>query len=192
MRREISTVLPKVASRGFVVIDTETTGLHDPARVIELALVFVSPLGKVEASWTSLVRGDGSAGGSRLEKIHGIRDADLAGAPSFASLAPSILQSIDGRVVFAHNSKFDRARLNYELTLARRRTLPELGCTMYLGSSLGHGIMRLGEATERFGIPLAGAHAAHEDAMATAGLLAHYMKHHSDGFHSYLRRKGFA
>lgn len=192
MKRGVSTVVPEVDPRGFVVVDTETTGLHDPARVIEVALVFVSPLGNIETSWTSLIRGGGSAGGPRLEKIHGIRDSDLVRAPSFATLATPILESFRGRVVFAHNSKFDRARLNYELTLAQRRVLPELGCTMYLGSHLGHGILRLAEATARFGIPLTSAHAAHEDALATARLLSHYMRDHPRGFKAYLSKKGFA
>jgi len=191
MRRGISTSLPRVSPRGFVVVDTETTGLRDPARVIEIALIFLSPNGKVEASWTSLLKGDGSAGGRHLERIHGIRDEDLTRAPTFAKLANPILESLHGRTVFAHNAKFDRARLNYELGLLRRRKLDELGCTMYLGSHLGHGILRLSEATKRFGVPLASAHAAHEDAMATAKLLSHYMKHHSEGFRSYLEKKGF-
>ena len=157
----------------------------------EIALIFLSPNGKVEASWTSLLKGDGSAGGRHLERIHGIRDEDLTRAPTFAKLANPILESLHGRTVFAHNAKFDRARLNYELGLLRRRKLDELGCTMYLGSHLGHGILRLSEATKRFGVPLASAHAAHEDAMATAKLLSHYMKHHSEGFRSYLEKKGF-
>jgi DNA polymerase-3 subunit epsilon len=191
MNRGISTAPPQVLPNGFVVVDTETTGLHDPARVIEIALVFMSPLGKIENVWTSLVRGDGSAGGPRLERIHGIRDADLVSAPTFASLAPKILHSFGGRIVFAHNAAFDRSRLSYEFSLLRRRALPAFGCTMHLGNHLGHGILKLADAANRFGISHENAHAALPDAVAAAELLRHYMRSNRDGFRNYLAKKGF-
>jgi len=37
MNRGISTKIPRLPGTGFVVIDTETTGLHDPALADELA-----------------------------------------------------------------------------------------------------------------------------------------------------------
>ena len=191
MNRGISSRVPRVPGKGFVVIDTETTGLHDPARIIEIAMVFVSPSGKVEDSWTTLVKGDGSAGGRRLEQIHGIRDHDLVKAPTFGQIATEVLGAMQGRVVFAHNAKFDRARINYELRLLRRSLLPELGCTMYLGQRLGHGLLKLDEAIDAFAIRRATAHCAHDDALATAHLLGVYMRNHPQGFRSYLSHKGF-
>jgi DNA polymerase III epsilon subunit-like protein len=175
-----------------VVLDTETTGLHDPARVIELALVFVSPTGAIQDSWSTLLRGEGSAGGSRLERIHGITDAELRHAPEFREIAPALPQAFAGRVVFGHNSKFDRARLNYELGLLRRPMLSELACTMYLGKSLGYGQLRLDDAIDEFGIERASAHCAHDDALATAALLGIYIKEDGSGVKNYLQRKGFA
>jgi len=192
MNRGISTKIPRLPGTGFVVIDTETTGLHDPARVIEIAMVFVSPSGKVEDSWTTLVKGDGSAGGRSLERIHGIRDQDLVKAPAFGQIAPEVLGAMKGRGVFAHNAKFDRARINYELRLLKRTPLPELGCTMYLGQRLGHGLLKLDQAIDNFAIRRTTAHCAHDDALATAHLLGVYIKNHPQGFRSYLSHKGFA
>lgn len=189
--RGISLKIPKVPRKGFVVLDTETTGLHDPARVIEVALVFMSPTGSIETSWTTLVKGDGHSGGKRLEQIHGIRSSDLTRAPSFGEIAPAFEEAVSGRIVFGHNSKFDRARINYELGLLRRRLLPELPCTMYLGMKLGHGQLKLDDAIQQFGIHRKNAHCAYDDALATAELLKYYMKTDSRGVASYLRTKGF-
>jgi DNA polymerase-3 subunit epsilon len=189
--RGICRTLPRVGGSGFVVLDTETTGLNDPARVIELALVWVSPDGQVQQSWTTLLKGDGSSGGPRLERIHGIRDRDLVNAPEFKDVVGSLLESFTGRVVVAHNAKFDRARLNFELARIRKPGLPEMACTMYLGSHLGHGILRLDDAIDRFGITRSAAHQAHADAMATAELLGHYLSTDVRGVKSYLAQKGF-
>jgi DNA polymerase-3 subunit epsilon len=180
-----------VAGSGFVVVDTETTGLHDPARVIEIALVWVSRTGEVEASWSTLVKGDGSAGGSRLEKIHGIRDRDLVDAPKFRDVAAPVVAALRSRIAIGHNAKFDRARLNYELSLLRKPRLDEMACTMYMGQHLGHGTLRLDDAIDQFGIKRSIAHQAEEDALATAALLGHYLRTDRRGVQSYLDRKGF-
>jgi DNA polymerase-3 subunit epsilon len=189
--RGISTRIPPVSRSGFVVVDTETTGLHDPARVIELALVFMTPTGKIEKSWSTLIRGDGTSGGKRLERIHGISDRDLRKAPEFSQIAPAFLTALEGRLVFGHNAKFDRARLNFELGLIRKPKLPELPCTMYLGMHLGYGQLRLDDAIDQFGITRKSAHCAHDDALATAELLSRYIKEDRETVFSYLSRKGF-
>ena len=174
-----------------MVLDTETTGLHDPARVIELAMVFLSPTGEFQESWSTLIRGDGSAGGSRLERIHGISDRDLAGAPEFREIQPGFQQALVGRIPIGHNAKFDRARLNYEISRLKKAPLPEMACTMYMGMRLGFGQLRLDDAIEQFGISRANAHNAHDDALATADLLRVYLEADPRGVRSYLRNKGF-
>ncbi len=190
--RGISLKIPEVPRKGFVVLDTETTGLHDPARVIEVALVFMSPTGRIETSWTTLVKGDGHSGGPHLERIHGIRSSDLTKAPTFGQIASAFEEAVNGRIVFGHNSKFDRARINFELGLLRRRLLPELPCTMYLGKKLGHGQLRLDDAIRQFGIHRKNAHCAHDDALATAELLKIYLESDRRGVAGYLRAKGFS
>jgi len=191
MTRQISTQVPKVGPGGFVIIDTETTGLHDPARVIELALVFTDKAGRIERSWTTLVKGDGTSGGSRVRAIHGIYDHQLHAAPTFASIAPAVSRALKGRIVIGHNAKFDRARLNYELRLLRKPDLPELVCTMYLGMYLGYGQLRLDDAIKQFGISRITAHCAEDDALAAAELLRYYLKRHTQAVDEYLLKKGF-
>jgi DNA polymerase-3 subunit epsilon len=190
-RRGVSTVLPTVPGRGFIVVDTETTGLHDPSRVIEIALVWVSTSGTIQESWSTLIRGDGTSGGPRLERIHGIKDRDLLQAPAFKEIATPILAALSERIPIGHNAKFDRARLNYELRLIRKPALPEMACTMNLGRHLGYGVLRLENAIKEFGIQRTNAHRAEDDAIATAELLSYYLRNEKNGVNSYLLRKGF-
>src|SRR5690606_28022084 len=102
---------------GFAVIDFETTGLfaggHD--RVVELAVVHVSPDGVIEGRWETLVNPGRDLG---PQHIHRIRAADVLRAPSFEQIAPQLLQLLAGRVIVAHNARFDLQFLAAELSHA--------------------------------------------------------------------------
>ena len=66
----------------FAVIDVEATGIypggHD--RIIEVAVVRMSPRFEIEDQWVTLVNPQRDVGRTDL---HGIRAADLAGAGGF-------------------------------------------------------------------------------------------------------------
>jgi DNA polymerase-3 subunit epsilon len=135
--REFSTSIPSVPSRGFVVIDTETTGLHAEARIIEVGVVYLSSRGNFQNSFNTLLFGDGTTGEWPARMVHGMKTHELDGAPQFKHIASDLLKLIEGRTVLAHNVNFDSKRMNYELKLARRRRIPQMACTMQLGSHLG-------------------------------------------------------
>ena len=42
------------------------------------------------------------------QAVHGITDADLAGAPTWADVLPKLLQVTEGRTVLAYNADYDR------------------------------------------------------------------------------------
>ena len=105
--RTISTSVPSVSQRGFVVIDTETTGLHTDARIIELGMVYLSTRGNQQKTFNTLLLGDGTTGEWSARRVHRIRTDELKGAPQFKHIASDLLKSIAGRVVFAHNASFD-------------------------------------------------------------------------------------
>ena len=69
----------------LAVIDVETTGLnpypHD--RVIEVAVVLMTPEHGIQAELTTLVNPDRDVGSS---SIHGLTASDLVSAPCFATL----------------------------------------------------------------------------------------------------------
>ena len=190
--RQCSVKVPKVASRGFVVVDTETTGTGQDSRVVEIGLVFVSPRGTIEKTFNTLLYGDGTSGSFGAKRVHHIRNADLVRAPKFSQIAPALLKAIDGRTLFAHKASFDLARINYELTLLRRRKISQIGCTLRLGVELGYGSLSLEKAVEKFGLFHQIPHQALDDALATAELLQHYIKRHRDEFREYLITNGLA
>ncbi len=87
-------------------VDLETTGL-DPAqdRVIELGVLFVER-GEVVQRVSKLF----DAGGPlplAIQRLTGLSDAQLAGAPPFASELPALSDALRGYTVIAHNAGFE-------------------------------------------------------------------------------------
>lgn len=165
---------------GYAVVDVETTGLfpggHD--RVVEVAVVQVSPDGEPEASWTTLVNPGRDLG---PQHVHGISAADVLRAPTFDRIAGALAELMAGRVFVAHNASFDMrflraefAALGYDVPVVPETCL----CTMrWAARLLPPGTPRtLAGCCAHVGIPLEGAHAALVDARATAALLAHYLR----------------
>lgn len=115
---EVQEEWPTNAPNGFVVVDVETTGL-DPEtnRIIQIALIrtdaFANPLGY----WTTFVNPEMPITNS---EIHGITDADVENAPTFAVIVDDIAAKLDGQVLVGHNLAFDVAFLNSEAARAGR------------------------------------------------------------------------
>ncbi len=95
-----------------VILDTETTDLHGD--VIQLSVIdlhgttllstLVRPLSPIS---------DTAAG------VHGITDADVAGAPWMAEIAPRLQAVTRNKLVLAYNAPFDREALVRSLELAQ-------------------------------------------------------------------------
>lgn len=162
---------------GFAVIDLETTGLHPDYhhRVLEMAIVTLDPDGGREADWATLINPERDVGASH---IHGISASDVAHAPRFADVAGEVVNQIAGRVLVAHNLRFDLAFLASEL----QRVGADLGvsdgvCTLGLAGRFGIvGPRDLPACCAAFGIELTDHHRALGDAAATAMLLRAYLK----------------
>src|SRR3954447_5753566 len=111
------------------VIDVETTGLFPRSdRIVEIGLVLLDDRGEVEAEFQTLVNPGRDVGPTAL---HGIKAADVAEAPTFAQLAPSLRSLRAGRVVVPHNALFDLRFLAAEFARASQHVdlSPSL-CTM--------------------------------------------------------------
>ncbi|WEO76306.1 exonuclease domain-containing protein [Cryobacterium sp. SO2] len=163
---------------GFAVVDFETTGLfpggHD--RVIELAVVQLSSHGQFEGQWESLVNPGRDVG--RADS-HRIRTSDVLDAPTFAEIAPRLLDLLRGRVVVAHNASFDVRFLVAELRRAGLDAPADIVtlCTMQLARDFLPGSGRsLTDCCAALDIELDGGHRAAGDARATARLLAAYIE----------------
>ena len=164
---------------GYTVIDLETTGLvpqkHD--RIVEIGVVFVSDEGVVEGQWSTLVDPERDVGPTR---IHGITARDVLGAPTFAQIAPLLVESIAGRTLVAHNARFDTAFVDYEFARCSAGTRPPTPslCTMQLANSYLRGCSRkLKDCCRAAHVEHLAQHTAIGDAGAVAGLLAYYLSH---------------
>jgi DNA polymerase-3 subunit epsilon len=101
--------MPKLPATGFLVVDVETTGLGPKSRVVEVAWVHVSHRGSIGDSFSTLLYADGSSGTWPAKRVHGIRDDDLLDAPRFAEIESGFTRSLQGKILVAHNAKFDVA-----------------------------------------------------------------------------------
>lgn len=98
-----------------VLLDTETTGLEPQLghRIVEIAaieLINELPTGR---HFQALVN-PGRDIPDDATHIHGFTMADLAGKPSFAAIAPDLLNFLEDSPLIAHNAPFDFAFLNAE------------------------------------------------------------------------------
>ncbi|NAZ86465.1 3'-5' exonuclease [Kineococcus sp. T90] len=96
--------------RGAVLLDTETTDLH--GALVELA-VLDAATGKVLLN--TLVNPH-SPIAAAAQVVHGISDADVAGAPDLAEVWPQLLTALAGRQVLAWNATYDAQVLTQAAT----------------------------------------------------------------------------
>ena len=162
---------------GYTVIDLETTGLFPRKydRILEIGVVFVSDRGVIEGEWSTLVDPQRDVG---LTRIHGITARDIVDAPTFAEIAPLLIESMAGRTLVAHNARFDISFLDYEFERCSSGTRPPTPslCTMQLASSHLRGTSRkLKDCCRAAEVEHLGQHTAAGDANAVAGLLTHYL-----------------
>lgn len=165
----LMTVTEPITTTGFAVLDLETTGLSPKsgARIVEIGIVFLDDAGVVQAEWETLV--DPGVGPGPTH-IHGITASMIAGAPSFAAVAGSLAAELSGRVLVAHNAKFDVGFLDAEFARVGLTWAREPLCTLKVARRRQRPLS-LAACCESFGIVNHAAHRAIGDAQATAELL---------------------
>jgi DNA polymerase III subunit epsilon len=121
--------------RPLVFLDLETTGAtatHD--RITEVGIVEVEN-GRFVREWSSLVN-PGISIPPAIQALTGISNAMAAGAPRFEEIAREVWEAVDGRVLVAHNARFDYGFLKNEFRrLGKSFTAPVL-CTVKLSRKL--------------------------------------------------------
>lgn len=163
---------------GYAVVDLETTGLEpQDEAIIEVGVVLLDPRGREQLRWDSLVNPHRHPGPTR---IHGITPDDLTDAPELGTLAPALVELLRGRVLVAHNIRFDASFLLPALRLelgaaALPHKIPQV-CTMnWARSFIDTPSRSLVRCCQACGIELASHHRAIDDAAACAQLLSHYL-----------------
>lgn len=156
----------------FAAIDFEATGFAGPdAHVVEIGVAHGTfGGGDVRLAFSSRVRPPVSIP-EAASKVHGITDADVVDAPTFAEVWPRLAAAIEGRLLVAYNVPADRAFLGTELgRMALPTPEPWLCALVVRRATKTRGRPgRLGEVAEEYGIAL-DAHGAAGDAL-TLGLL---------------------
>ena len=121
--------------RAVVFLDLETTGATATRdRITEVGLIEVDN-GRFVREWSSLVN-PGMSIPPGIQALTGISNDMVALAPRFEEIARELYESIDGRVLIAHNARFDYGFLKNEFRrLGKTFTTPVL-CTVKLSRKL--------------------------------------------------------
>ncbi len=165
---------PLLDEAAFVVFDLETTGLSAQRdRICEFGAVRVQGLELVD-SFQSLVN-PGVALPGPVERLTGLRTAELRHAPPVRKVLPRFLAFAGDDLLVAHNAGFDQRFLERELLVreGRRLSQPPL-CTAALARRLLEGRLRkvgLASLANFFGVGTTPCHRALPDAEATAEVL---------------------
>ena|GEM_PF-1550025 len=101
-----------LADPNTVILDTETTGLHDEARIVDIAVV----TGAGQVLLDTLIN-PGEPIPAEATAIHGITDEMVADAPTFAQILPRLTAAVHGRRVLIYNEGYDVGRVRHELWL---------------------------------------------------------------------------
>jgi DNA polymerase III subunit epsilon len=164
---------------GFAVVNLETTGLYPSTdRVVEVAVVHLDQDAQITGEFCTLIDPRRDIGPTR---IHGIKAADVIGAPAFTAAAAAVWQQLTGRVLVAHNAIFDVRFLDAEFSRCGvRLPPPPVMCTMQLASHYLRGLpaRSLPACCDAAGVSLSQHHSALHDARAAACLLACFRAAH--------------
>ncbi|MGI6207949.1 MAG: exonuclease domain-containing protein [Anaerolineae bacterium] len=159
-----------------LVLDTETTGIDSTDEVIAIAVVD----GRGNTLLNTLVRPTRHIP-EDATRLHGITDADVAGAPTGAQVCRQLGDILSGRLVCIYNASFD-TRLLAQTARAWGARLPrfQAECVMRLFAEFEgewnpryqeYRWHRLSVAAERLGLDGHEAHDALSDALTTARIL---------------------
>jgi DNA polymerase-3 subunit epsilon len=162
----------------FAVIDLETTGGNpNSERIIEIGIVLHDGRHKI-GEYTTLINPEKEIS-AFISTFTGITNTMVKNAPKFVEVADTILELLEGKVVVAHNARFD---YNFIKSEFRRINIPFTKkniCTVQLSRKVfpqfkSHS---LGNICRDLGINVDNRHRAFGDAAATALLLEKLIEH---------------
>jgi DNA polymerase-3 subunit epsilon len=160
----------------YLVFDTETTGL-EPARdeIVQIAAVRVVNGRVVAGESIDTLVDPGRPIPAQASRVHGVTDAEVAGAPSIATAGAQLHAMARDAVLVAHNAPFDlRFLQRHEAAIGGRFDHPVLDTVLLSAVLFGtHEAHSLDALCGRLGIaiPPERRHTALGDAEATAAAL---------------------
>lgn len=149
----------------MVLLDVETTGGKATRdRIIEIGLLVVDQ-GKLVKTWQTFVNPETPVP-PWIQKLTGIRNEMLRDAPSFEEIAPVIQGVCEGRILVAHNARFDYGFLKNEFKRLGQSFQAKTLCSVKLSRRFYAQYPRHGldQVIQRLGVSVQNRHRALEDA----------------------------
>ena len=149
----------------LIFLDLETTGMtatHD--RITEIGLVEVAN-GEFVGSWSQLVNPEKSIP-PFIQSLTGISNEMVEDAPTFEQLAPGLFERLQGKILIAHNARFDYGFLKNEFGRLGMAYRSRVLCTAKLSRKLfpEHRRHNLDSLIERYRLSCSARHRALGDA----------------------------
>ena len=166
----------------LAIVDLETTGANAGwDRITEIAVIEIDG-GEISGEWSTLVDPE-TAIPPAIQALTGITNDMVAGAPTFAELARGLHERLEGRVVVAHNARFDYGFLRQAFEREGIRYAARTLCTVKLSRRLypGHARHNLDSLITRHGLKCRARHRALGDADAVWQFLRVAAAEHGDG-----------
>ncbi|MFN2381013.1 MAG: exonuclease domain-containing protein [Guyparkeria sp.] len=176
MRMEALASLPAPFDR-LAFVDLETTGTRPTRdRITEIAVIPVDG-GVVGEPFQCLVD-PGVTIPPTITRLTGISDEMVAGAPVFPRLVDELRAMLDGRLLVAHNARFDAGFLRNAFRDAGQVVALRELCTVKLSRLLDRGERRhnLDSLITRHALPVGDRHRAMGDCQALPALLARFVE----------------
>ena len=166
----------------LAIVDLETTGSNASwDRITEIAVIEVDG-GEISEEWSTLVNPETPIPPT-IQALTGITNDMVAGAPTFGELARGLQERLSGRVVVAHNARFDYGFLRQAFEREGIRYAARTLCTVKLSRRLypGHARHNLDSLIQRHGLKCRARHRALGDADAVWQFLCTAAAEHGTG-----------
>lgn len=157
----------------YAIVDIETTGSYALGNgITEIAIVIHDGTSTLHV-YETLVNPNRPIP-LFIQRLTGITDDMVAGAPTFAEVAPHIYELLQDKVFVAHNVNFDYSFVKHHLERAGFVLETRKLCTVRLARKVipGMNSYSLGKLCHQLGIGLENHHRAGGDAVATAQLFS--------------------
>lgn len=161
----------------FVFLDLETTGAAAARdRITEIGLVEVAA-GRCVGEWSTLVN-PGVPIPPIIQSLTGLTDDMVADAPRFETIAADLARRLEGKVLAAHNARFDYGFLHSEFSRAGMQFSAPVVCTVKLSRRLypQHRRHNLDTLMERHNVSCSARHRALGDARVLWDLAQTWMQ----------------
>ena len=122
-------------SNPLIFLDLETTGMSAAQeRITEIGLLEVAS-GECVSRWSQLVNPEKHIP-PFIQSLTGITDRMVQDAPTFEQFAPALFARLQGKILVAHNARFDYGFLKSEFERVELAYRPRVLCTAKLSRKL--------------------------------------------------------